>query len=817
MDRTLESLLDELSLDDKARITAGRNLTMAEGLPAIGLEAIRMVDGPMGVTSGRVDERDVSLLMPCGTALAASWDRELVEQVGQQIAEDALRRDVDMVLGPNLNLPRSPLFGRAFETYSEDPWLTSVIGACWIAGLQSRGVGAVAKHVVGNDSETQRHAMNAVIDEQALREVYLLPFEVAARAGAWGLLMAYNRVNGIPNVEQRAIIADIIKGEWGYDGLVMSDWFATHDTLRSALAGLDLEMPGPPRHFGAALAAAVREGQVDEARLDDAAERYLRMAARVGRLGTPKPDTQAERIAEPKALLRRAAAAGFVLLKNDGNLLPATIAPGARIVVIGPNALLPSYQGATFAKIALGPDVATPIDAIRARFGATHEVLFELGVPLEYRLPPLTLLDVRAAHDGDARGWSVDFFEGHDFAGDPLAHEVRHGSTMVWFGDMPGGLSTSRPGSIRASTILTPEMDGTYRLFYGGTGTVRLLADGREVGVRPSQVEGGDVMGPLLRGDADMIEYPLAAGVPVRLDFEMRFEPARAQGIWFGGKAPELSGHLERAVQAAASADLVVLVVGETSESGVESRDRTTTKLPENQVELIRSVCAANRDTVVVINAAHAVDMPWAEVAGTVLCAWFPGQEFGPALAAILDGELEPSGRLPVTFAMDEADYPAFDLTPDANVDLRYAESTAIGYRHFDKQGIAPRFPLGHGLGYADFAYDAVTTEQRPDGSVLVHVTVRNTAGRAGKEVVQVYLAGTAVDFVELKGFATLTLAPGATESVSIELEPRAFAHWSVEEHAWRVTPGDCEIRIGRSAGDIRFTERVQLAGRVLE
>lgn len=829
MDLRIRQLLDKLSLEDKARLTAGRNLTDAEALPDVGLDAVRMVDGPMGVTSGRIDERDISLLMPCGTALAASWDRALVRQIGQLVGDEARARNVDLVLGPNLNLPRSPLFGRAFETYAEDPWLTGTLGASWIAGLQSRGVGAVAKHMVGNDSETQRHAMNSVIDTCALREVYLLPFELAARAGAWGLMMAYNRVNGVPCVEQRAIIREIVKGEWGWDGLVISDWFATHDTLRSALAGLDLEMPGPPRHFGAPLATAVREGLVEMDRLDDAAERFLRAASRVGRLGRPNAQTveqvacastrqtaETAPIADPKALLTQAAAAGFVLLKNDGRLLPATIAPGERIAVIGPNARLPSYQGATFAKIALGPDVQTPLAAIQERFGAANEVVYEPGVPLEYRLPPLTLLNVTATDD-DAPGLSVSFYAGEDCTGEPLAREVRHGGTLVWFGDMPGGLATTRPGCIRASTTLTPETDGRYGIYYGGTGTVRLLVDGREAGVRPSQVAGGDVMGQLLRGDADMITVDLAAGVPVRLDFEMRWGAARAQGIWFGGKAPEQPGHLQRALQAAADAALVVLVVGETSESGVESRDRTTTKLPANQVALIEQVCAANPNTVVVVNAAHAVDMPWAEQARTVLCAWFPGQEFGPALAAVLDGELEPGGRLPVTFAANEADYPAFDLTPDAHGDLHYVESTAIGYRHFALRGIPPKFCFGHGLGYAEFAYENLQLSGGPDGTLGVEVTVRNTSSRTGKEVVQLYVAGPAVGYPQLKGFATLTLEPGATERVTIALEQRAFAHWSDEAHGWQVSPGDYDILIGRSSLDIRErrTLRVDSARRV--
>lgn len=795
-----------LSLDDKARLTAGRNLFGTEDLPALGLRALKLADGPIGVTSGRVDERDVSLLMPSGVALAATWDRELVRQIGCLIGDEARRRAVHVVLGPNLNLPRSPLFGRAFETFSEDPWLTGTLGACWIAGVQSRGVGAAAKHVVGNDSETQRHAMNAVIDERALREVALLPFELAARAGVWAFLMAYNKLNGVPNVEQRDVIR-ILKEEWGWDGLVISDWFATHDTARSANAGLDLEMPGPPRHFGPKLAGAVRAGQVSETRLDDAVARFVKLAGRVGQLGAsvaaPEP------ITEPRALLRHAAAAGFVLLKNDRGLLPATIRSRDHIAVIGPNALLPSYQGATFAKIALGPEVRTPLAALREKFHGVCPVVYEPGVPSDYRLPPITLQQVRAGVEGPP-GLTLDYYADHDTA-TTAASEVRNASTVVWFGDMPGGCATTRAGRVHASTIFTPAADGAHTFYFGGTGDVTISIDGQPMGARPSPVVGGDVMGHLLRGDSDSIACAARAGVPLRLDYEMRFAAARAQGIWFGILAPEPAGHMDRAAQAAAGASLVVLVVGETAESGVESRDRATTRLPDNQIALIERVCAANPNTVVVVNAAHAVDMAWADQAGCILQVWFPGEEFGPALAAVLTGALEPSGRLPVTFARDERDYPVFDLTPDASLDLRYHEGAAIGYRHFDAHDVAPRFPLGHGLGYADFEYSDLRIEPFEENALHVSLTVRNISRRAGREVVQLYVAGPAVAYAELKGFESLTLAPGKARRVTLSLDRRAFAHWSPDARAWQIQAGDYEIMVGRSFGDIRLHSQVMM------
>lgn len=820
------ALVERLSLNDKARITAGRDIAATEVIPTIALRPIKMVDGPMGVTSGRIDERDVSLLTPCGTALAATWDRDLVQHIGALIGGEARRRGVQAILGPNLNLPRSPLAGRAFETFSEDPLLTGLLGASWIAGLQSRRVAAVAKHLVGNDSETERRTMNSVIDERALREVYLLPFELAVQAGVWGIMTAYNRVNGVHCVENRMLMSEVLKSEWHWDGLVISDWFGTNDTVRDALAGLDLEMPGPARYFGEALGRAIRAGEVGQDRLDDAVERLLRLAARVGRLATEDSDGQIASIADPHTLLRTAAAAGFVLLKNANNLLPlahgqrqAALLTGKRIAVIGPNAAVPCYQGATFARIALEPDVQPPLSAIRTRFAATHEVIYEPGVLPEYRLPPLTAMNIRAAHDGASPGLTVDFYAGESCEGEPLAREVRNSSTLIWFGEMPGIGALNRNGCVHASTILTPDMGGVHTFYVGGTGAVRLLIDGQEVAFKEQKTPAADIMGTLTRGDATTVEHTLASGIPARLDIEMRFDPARAQGIWFGCQPPIPPGLLDRAVDVAAHADIVVLIVGETPDSGVESADRSTTKLPANQVELIERVCAVNSATIIVVNAAHAVDMPWADRVAVVLCTWFAGQEFGPALAEILSGDLEPGGRLPITIAKDEADYPAFDPTPDPDGNVVYAESTLIGYRSFEARGIAPHYCFGHGFGYADFSYEGMRIREIGDGSMKVEVTVRNISKRKGKEVVQLYVEGpfsepVPASVAELKGFATLTLDADEVGWASIQLGERAFAHWSQEQHTWQVRPGIYGIRVGRSSQDIRLNAEIVIMRR---
>ncbi|BDP43596.1 beta-glucosidase (plasmid) [Deinococcus aetherius] len=785
----------EWTLDEAATLTAGADLWSTPALPGRGVPPVRMVDGPMGVASPHIDERDVSLLMPCGTALAASWDTDLARRVGEVLAGECHRRGVQALLGPNLNLPRSPLAGRAFETYSEDPFLTGAIGAAWISGLQAHGVSAVAKHVVGNDSETQRHTMNSVMDGRTLREVYLRPFEMAAGAGVWAMMMAYNRCNGVTCSEQ-AHVMGILRGDFGWDGVLMSDWFGTHDGARSLNAGLDLEMPGPPRQMGPRVAELVAQGQVPGERVAEAARRVAGWARQV--------DRSPGRVeVEAHAVLTEAAAAGFVLLRNEGAVLP--LRADRSLAVIGPNASVPCYQGATFARIALAEDVPTPLEALRRQFA---EVTYEVGVPPEYRLPPLPALPITA--DGGERGLTVEYVPDTDPGGSPSFSEVRRTSTLVWFSDMPGGLSTQRPGTVRARTRLRPERSGVYRLFYGGTGDVTFLVDGVERGRRPSPVVSGDVMGHLLRGESDYVDLELTAGEEVRLEFVMTFGPARAQGLWYGARPPGVPDLLSRAEEVAARSEQVVLVVGETADSGVESRDRTTTRLPGAQLELIRRVCAANPRTVVVVNAAHAVDTSWAAQAAAVLHVWFPGQGFGAALAEVLAGLREPGGRLPVTFARQEADYPAFDLTPDAQGDLHYGEGVLIGSRSFAARGITPAFSLGHGLGYAEFEYGEVTMQPQPDGEVLVVVQVANTSGRAGKEVVQVYLEQPEFEGVpahpELAAFAATVVPAGETRAVTLTIPTRAFRRWSEAGGRWATPPGTRTVKVGRSLGDIRWT-----------
>ncbi|SEM02170.1 beta-glucosidase [Duganella sp. CF402] len=783
---------------DMAKLTAGASMWTTPAILEAGIPALTMADGPMGIASPRIDERDVSLLTPAPIALGASWDRVLVRRVGQLVGGEAVRCGVDLVLAPNLNLARSPLAGRAFEYFSEDPVLCGTVGAAWIEGCQSVGTGAVAKHLVCNDSETERDKMNAVIDEQTLRDVYLLPFEMAANAGCAGMLTGYNKVNGEWCAEAGTIINTIAKQEWGFPGVFMSDWFGTHSTVGSLAAGLDLEMPGPARYLGQRSAAAVAQGLVPLARLQDAAQRVAHAARRFSTgKGDPLSDSDAAE------LLVDAAAAGFTLVRNEDAILPLDLARFPRIAVIGPNASAPCFQGGTFAKIAVRPNALPPLDALRARLGAAI-VAYESGVDPQPKLPRMMTTPARSLGDGCVKGMTIDYFVNPDLEGDPVFSETRDTNSLTWLHGVHGAGAFQHPASTRASGVFIAAENGVHIFYVGGTGALRLRVDGVERYRSDQQLAAGDVMGRLKSGDADLVSLVLEAGKPVLVEVELRYTPARGQGLWFGIRGPGTAeAMMARAVACARGVDAVILIVGETSDSSVESKDRTHTRLPADQIALIERVCAANANTVIATNVGHAFDAPWEHLAKAVLHCWYPGEGFGAALAQVLAGDREPGGRMPVTIAQDDSDYPALSLQPEQNGNLHYSEGARIGYRGLAAAGRAARHAFGSGRGYATFEMSQPSVKPRDNCTWLVSLTLRNTSARAGAEVVQVYRDQPEL---ALLAFEKFWLAGSEERRVSVIVEGRSLRQG---RDARGAAQAPLALRIGRSSAELPLTVEV--------
>lgn len=782
-------------MTDHLAFTAGRDMwsTHTDGI----VPSAKLADGPMGIASGRVDERDVSVLTPSGIALAATWNTALVSRVAALVGGEAKRLGVDLILAPNLNLARSPNAGRVFEMFGEDPWLAGTLGAAWVTGVQTRHVGAVAKHLVCNDSETQRDRYDAVVDEKTLREIYLLPFEMAVRAGCAGIMAAYNKVNGTYCSENAHLLTDVLRRDWGFAGFTVSDWFGTHSGAGALSAGLDLEMPGPPRFMGVKLTQDAGADKPLAAASEEAAKRVSAAAQRwAGGDSGPEPENR-------DALLEAAAAESFTLLRNTGDLLPLRADILATLAVIGPNALAPCLQGGTFAKIALRPDAIPPVEALRRRFGA-ERVRFAPGCPPSPRLPAMRATPARDLGDGAARGMTVEYFDGHDFSAMPIGSETRDTNSLTWFHGMHETGVFDRPGGVRASGRIIPTTDGTYRLHIGGTGSVRLRVDGKDVFAADRQIVPADIMGVLKGGDSDVVELVFTAGVPVLVEAELRYGPARAHGLWFGlGTPADPNALLEEAEELARHADAVLLLVGETADAGVESKDRDTTALPADQQTLVARVIAANPRTIVAVNVGHAFDPGFADAAAALLCVWYPGEAFGPALAAVLAGDHEPAGRLPVALAVHEADYPVLHAMPASNGRLAYIEGSGIGYRGMAAAGRRPAYGFGEGLGYGKLSL-LTATGMNLDGTAHIAVEVRNDADRPTAAVIQAYGEDGA-----LMGFVKQVIAGGETQTVTIEIDPLALRRW--DNGGWLPLPNRVTMRVGVSSLDLPLRATISL------
>jgi beta-glucosidase len=804
--RHLDDLVASLTLDEKAGLTSGLDAWHAGGADRIGLPPMLALDGPNGVRQAGLPAGSTATCTPCGTALGATWDVDLVREVAARIGFEARRAGLRYLLGPVLNLVRSPLGGRDFESFGEDPILAAFIGAAYVEGLQSAGVAACPKHYVANESETRRTSVDCRLDERTLREVYLVPFEAAARAGAWSIMAAYNLVNGVHCADHRHLVSQVLKGEWAWDGVLMSDWFATDDTVAGALAGLDLEMPGPERFFGRRLARAVRDGRVSQAVLDDKVRRILRLATRVGALdgGLDPAGPWHLSDAAASALVRRAAAESFVLLTNDG-LLPLTAAELRRVAVIGPNAARPSIQGGGSAHISAPPAV-TPLEGLSAALPGV-EIVHEPGCRIDRFLPPITELEAR---DLTGRpGVTVDFFEGQEPAGRPLATRHIDAAEAHFFGDLPEGLAQD-DFSARLSCWLTPSVSGPHRLAMRGFGPRRLRVDGQLVADLWDLPVDRDVPTALFEGREDGGDFQLVAGRRVLVEAELRSRTHAPHRLAIGCQPPEAGDGIENAARAAASSDLAIVVVGTDETWETEGLDRSATRLPGRQGELVEAVAAANSRTIVVINAGCPVDLPWADRVAAALYAWLPGQEFGNALADVLLGRAEPGGRLPFTIAAREEDYPARSTMPGQEERLVYSEGLNLGYRHFDAADIAPRFCFGHGLGYADITFESLAVVEAP-GAALAQLRVRlaNSGRRAGKAVVQVYVADAEASVPrpprELKGFTAVRVGPGESADVLLTLDERDFAFWDEAGGGWRIEPGRFELLVGPSSRDVRL------------
>ncbi|MER6217155.1 glycoside hydrolase family 3 C-terminal domain-containing protein [Streptomyces sp. NPDC001674] len=804
-DDAVEAALGKLDLDAKTRLLAGQDMWSLPALPEIGLGSLVMSDGPIGVRGVRWTADDPSVALPSPTALAASWDPDLARRAGRLLAQEARRKGVHVLLAPTVNLHRSPLGGRHFECYSEDPYLTGAIGTGYVQGVQDGGIATTVKHFAGNDAETERFTVDNAIAPRPLRELYLAPFEAIVRgARPWGVMTAYNQVNGTTMTEHRQLVNGVLRGEWGFDGCNVSDWTAARSTTGCLEGGLDVAMPGPVTVYGPALAAAVRAGEADGAAVDGAVRNVLRLAARAGLLeGAPAAVTEPPAPLDGAALARELAVRGFVLLRNECAALPLDRSSGRTVALIGAAARDARVLGGGSATV-FPERVVSPLDGLTAAL-PEGALTYAVGAdPSEEPAPAAQGFELRAVC--------------RDASGAVLGEGGLPSGQVQWIGeDLPEGASYETLASVEITGTFLPRESGEHVFGTRGLGAFRLAVGGRTLweGVQGMGDE-ADPFEAFFGTPRERARAVLAAGEPVGVSLtyqvpDMAGMPLKAVlfSLLHLGPRRDPEELIEEAVRAARAADTAVVVVATTERVESEGFDRGGLGLPGRQDDLVRAVAAANPHTVVVVNAGSPVELPWREDVAAVLLTWFPGQEGGAALADVLLGDAEPGGRLPTTWPACLADAPVTEVVPREGR-LEYREGLLIGYRAYEAHGVRPAYPFGHGLGYTDWAYESLEATAE---SVRVRLT--NTGPRPGREVVQVYLAPVA-DPVErpaswLAGFAGVEAGPGESVEVDIPLPGRAFEVWDEEAYGWRRIGGGYEVRAGHSYADIRLTATLHL------
>lgn len=810
IERRVESILSRMTLEEKIDMLGGVDGFYVRGFPRLGLPRLKMADGPIGVRND-----GPATAMAAGIALAATWDSDLAHRVGNELGRDARAKGVHFLLGPGVNIYRAPMNGRNFEYLGEDPFLASRIAVNYIEGVQSQGVSATIKHYMGNNSEFDRHNSDSVIDERTMREIYLPVFEAAVKEAHVGAVMdSYNLTNGVHMSQNKYLNTDVLKGEWGFDGVLMSDWTSTYDGVEAANSGLDLEMPSGKLMNRQTLLQAVEQGKVSAATIDDKVRRILRKAVEFGWLDHDQMDLSIPRANQQGSQVAlQAARESIVLLKNEASLLPLDKERIKSVAVIGPDAYPAVPVGGGSAGVQ--PFAAVSVmEGFSKYLGAGVQTYYARGLSTLSELAEATNFST-APVDGQP-GLRVEYFSDPDLQGTPMTT-----GTDLHINFNQQSRATLPKGGVaeRWTGYYSAQSTGVHDIFVASTGEdggfYRLYVDG-------SLVFDNWKSSKTL---ANWKGLPLEAA-PHKIVFEHH-----GRSGWLGrrlqlGIVRHDAVVDDTAKKLAAKADAVVLAVGFDPETESEGADRTF-HLPLGQEELIQQIAAVSKNTIVVVTSGGAVDMaPWIDRVSTVLQAWYPGQEGGTALAEIAFGQVNPSGRLPVSFERRENDNPTHDSYypgPDGKR-VVYKEGIFVGYRGYEHNGTEPLFPFGYGLSYTSFTYSNLSIVESSSSANSGHgfrvsFDISNTGMRDGAEVAQVYIADKHATVPhpakELKGFARVNLRAGEKQRVTLTLDERSLAHYDVSSKQWRADPGQFEVLVGRSVKWIELKGTLTLPERL--
>jgi beta-glucosidase len=792
----IDAILEKMTLEEKVDLLAGVDFFYLRGVPRLGVPRMRMIDGPMGVRND-----GPATAFGGGIALAATWNTGLADRIGVEFGRDARAKGAHFLLAPGVNIYRAPVVGRNFEYLGEDPFLAGQIAVAFIKGVQSQGVSATVKHFAANNSEFDRNHTDSIVDERTLREIYLPAFEAAIKEGKVAAIMdGYNLTNGDYMSQHAYLNNDVAKQEWGFDGVIMSDWISTYDAIGMANGGLDIEMPYPTHFNRKTLIPAIESGEVSLATLDDKVRRILRVAQRFGWLDREQLDLSIPRynVAGRQAALQ-GAREGTVLLKNENSLLPVNTENVKTILIVGPNTH-PAVVGAGGSSKTEPFTSVSILQGIVDIAGSGIKVLHTRGIASLSDMVRGTQFSTKKT--GGEPGMRAQYFASDDLSGKAMLVRVE---PRVEIGINPSGpFYPPGTGSERWTGYYTAAEDGAFDVVVASAGDsggyYRVFINDKKV------VDNWTIS----KAVVDYATLQLTAGTH-KIVLEHR-----GRQKWPGERLQlAISRHGDRVSDAAKAmageADLVIVAAGFDESTETEGADRTF-KLPAGQDELINTMLDANEQTVVVLTSGGAADMSaWIDRLPALLEAWYPGQEGGTAIAEILFGKVNPSGRLPASFERHWQDNPSYEsyYPQPGTLKVHYKEGIFVGYRGFEAQNIEPLFPFGHGLSYTSFAYDdlSISPDHTQDGSVRVSFDLTNSGSRAGAEVAQVYVGDLHSDVArppkELKGFAKVYLQPGETQRISVELDRRSFAYYDVDTRAWQVSPGTFKILVGRSSREI--------------
>ncbi|GAA5874294.1 hypothetical protein JCM8547_007555 [Rhodosporidiobolus lusitaniae] len=852
----LRKVLARLTIAEKVSLLAGPNWWRTTDIPRVGVPSIKCSDGPNGVRGSSHFLPTVAQTLPCATALGATFDVDALVKMGSVLAHEAKSKGSSLLLAPTVNIQRNPLNGRAYESFSEDPLLSGYLAAAYVHGLQKGGVGATIKHFVANDQEHERLSVDVIVPERALREIYLKPFEIAQRlAKPWAFMTSYSRLNGIHASESKELLQDILRDDWGFDGLVMSDWFGTYSTDTAINAGLDLEMPGPTRFRGELASHLINAGKIELETLNERAYAVLQVVQRsvqadlenVRNNRRPECPNDNE---QDRQSCREVTSETVVLLKNESGVLPLKKKEIKKIAVLGPNAKTRTVSGGGSAYLTASY-VITPLEGIKEAVKEENvEVVYKAGCYAHRYLP---MLDGWIKTSEGKAGWTASFYnEALDSGAEPIAVHTLLGTRLRINDEKPKGLAELF--YIHLEGYLTAEESSPFDFGISLVGRSQVFIDDKLIvdnGWTTKQTPGPSFYGLGTIEEIGTVNFVAGKTYKITVTYTNHPRPAdetaqekedddeeeasKQPGLMMAalrvGGAPRINDDkaIEEAVELAKEADAAIIVIGTTMDWEAEAADRESLTLPGRTDELVSRILAVNPNAIIVNQSGSAVAMPWVQNASTLLQAWFGGNEAGRGIADVLFGKVNPSGRLPLSFPHKIEDCTAHMNWGAESGKVTYGEGIFVGYRGYEETAKAPMFTFGEGLSYSTFdwsSFSASLSNPRPssasDLSLSVSLTVKNTSSTPGREVVQIYVLPPSTSSYrrparELKGFAkTRLLAPGEEEKVTLTLDKEAFAYWrdsKDSKNGWAAEKGEYTVAAAKSSKkeDVVAVEKVKL------